>query len=108
MIFSFDPNLTRPLDRVRFGVGDINEAAPLLDDDTYQALLDTAGGNEAVTIRTAAARLIVRYGHEPDRVVLAGDGGSLQWSDRLKVWREIAGDVTGTGTSSGPDRKSVV
>jgi hypothetical protein len=41
MVWSFDPNLSRNLDKVRFKVGDVKQTDQLVADETIEALLAT-------------------------------------------------------------------
>lgn len=83
-------DLTTKRDRIRLGVGDTDDAAPLIPGglSTYTALLSLNNGDEVATWRAAAGALAAYYATTPDRIASAGD--SLAWSARVSQWNRIA------------------
>lgn len=94
---TFDPMLASALDRVRLSLGDTDETAPLLEDETITAMLAHQGNDEAKATIALASALIVRFAQEPDKVTLAGDEGAVQWNSRLKGWQALIARLESEG-----------
>ncbi len=86
---AYSPSLDTAADRIRFAVQDTDDAAPLLPEQTYVALLALHNGVEARATIAAAEALIVRVARDPDTVDVAG-AVKVAWSDRLGSWRQLA------------------
>lgn len=86
---SYDPALSRSLDRLRLAVGDTDVDNELLFDETYTAMLAYLGDDEDKTVIAIADALIVKFAQEPDRIRLAGDDGEVEWRNRLNGWKDL-------------------
>jgi hypothetical protein len=87
MSFSFSPDLSDAVSRIRLDLGDT--AAPgLLEDETITAMLAASSNEREATIKLASA-LIVRFAQEPDKVELAGDEGAVSWGNKVKGWQAL-------------------
>lgn len=72
--FTYEPNLSRPIDRLRSDLGDTQvevdpetgEGSAWLPDETLTWCLDSAGGDEDVALLLAARKLQARLAMEPD------------------------------------------
>lgn len=83
------PDLTTPLGRVRFALGDHGDTSLLVGGDTqYTALLTLSGGNEEAAFRTAALGLATYYASKVSQ--LSSQGDSLTWANRVKQWNDQA------------------
>jgi len=86
MVATYDQTLMTPKDRMRFALGDIDMAAPLRDDETYQAVL--AAHDETLGTAVMAESLVMEYARQPDSVSL-GDA-SVSWRERIGRWAALA------------------
>ena len=75
--------------RVRFAVQDVDDAAPLLPEATYLALLSLYSNVEARATVAAAEALLMKYAQQPDSVEITG-ALKVEWTSRLASWRAIA------------------
>lgn len=86
MVFTYDPTLALPRDRVRLRIGDIDPANPLRQDETIAALVGAVG--ELGAIEVLATSLATEYAQRADSI---GDNGqSISWSKRVTTWLEVA------------------
>jgi len=89
---AYSPTLATPVDRVRFAVYDIDDAAGLLPEETYSALLTRYAAKadpEGWATVAAAEALIARISRDPDKVEVTG-AVKVEWSNRLAMLRLIA------------------
>lgn len=102
---TFDPQLTKVRDRLRFLIGDTDLAAPLLDDVTYDAALAlypdwrSAGAD-------LAAGLASRYAQEPDSIAISGEI-TLSWRNRVQRWTQLAATWTALVAADGSGLQSI-
>lgn len=99
-MFTYDDTLSRPLDQVRFQLGDTQEAQALLSDEAITAAITRNGASVAATVADLARGLVAYLGLQPIRE--SADGVSVDYSGRLPVLQTIimrADAATGTGTS---------
>jgi len=103
MAFTYDETLSTARDRVRFALGDTNEATPLLTDETIDARL--AISTEAETVAFLASGLAVQLGRQPERVTLP-NGLSVSYSraDALRTAATTARSSAGTTRSTAATR----
>lgn len=85
---AYSPALTTEVDRIRFGVQDIDDAAPLLPEATYTALYALYDDSEARATLAAAEALLLRYSGEPNKVEVVG-AVKVEWTERLKFWAAL-------------------
>lgn len=83
---SYDERLTTDRDRVRFALGDTDEADWLFADATIDAVLASEGSVDAAVLYLARG-LIARFAQEP--VVISSNGETQDYRDRLKTWQQI-------------------
>lgn len=86
VVFTYNPLLSSTLDHARFHLGDTNENAPLLDDNTITSQLNTYGWSQGLA--NLASGLLSRYGREP---VKYDEGGGIivDLTGRLEEWRRL-------------------
>lgn len=87
-VFTYDPSLPTPRDRMREAVGDTDPTNPLRYDATYDALLTYWQDEPTATAKLARA-LAVQYGRQASSVSVPG-GPSVSYSDRVKTWLDVA------------------
>lgn len=75
--------------RVRFTVYDVDDAAPLLPEATYLALLAKYEDDEDRATVAAAEAIIARISRDPDKVEVTG-AVKVEWANRLAVLRALA------------------
>lgn len=104
MSATYDDTLPTDRDWVRHELGDTDIAAPLRQDETYDALILALGKQGA--LRTVARALASEYARKPSSVSLPS-GLSVSWSSRVSNWQAIAdgktviaGALTGGGYAS--------
>jgi hypothetical protein len=88
---SYDDTLPTERDVIRATLGDTNGDDFLLSD----ALIDAARamqGSVSAAVAWLARSLIARYATEPTRVT--ADGVTVDYSERLAVWRALITDAT--------------
>lgn len=90
MAFSFDVSLSRLLDHVRLGLGDVDASGPLLDDETILAKVGLFGYVEGLA--QLADALAVRVAQEPTAFGEGSAGLSVKWDERIAAWRQLARD----------------
>lgn len=88
---------TNPIDRVRLLVGDVFTDFEILDDNTYQYLLDKYSGNE--TLAAIAAAKIIRFqiAKAPTR---ERAGNYEVWSEFAKLYSAALDDLINDGETS--------
>lgn len=86
MSATYDSELPTAVDRMRHSLGDIDMAAPLRDDETYEALLATYSETEATAVMAEA--LAAEYAQQPDSI--GDDGTTISWRSRVSTWLELA------------------
>jgi hypothetical protein len=86
---TFQPDLSRPLDRVRFVVGDIVVATAEVQDETYLALLTANAADENKAALAVADYLILFYGRQPVTVEVTG-AVKVAFTSRLAALEQIA------------------
>lgn len=89
---AYDPSLSTAEDRIRFAVYDVDDAAPLLPEATYTALLAryaSSSDPEARATVAAAEALLTQFAQQPDSVEVTG-AVKVAWKSRLAAWRELA------------------
>jgi hypothetical protein len=89
MTATFNPALSTAKDRVRFIVGDIDMAAPEVQDETIGALLTSNSADENLAALNVADYLILFYGRQPDSVEVTG-AVKVAWKYRLAALEQIA------------------
>ena len=101
---AYDPSLATATDRVRFSVQDVDDAAPLLPEATYTALIAIHNGVEKRATIAAAEALLARFAQQPDEVAVEG-AVRVKYASRLAVWRTLAEglrvELEATGKISG-------
>lgn len=85
MSFTYDPNLTNPISRVRHMLGDVNSPG-FRSDETITALLADYPENHTVMI--LADSLASEFAMQPSN--LASPDGSLSYGERVKGLRQLA------------------
>jgi hypothetical protein len=88
----YDPTQADAISRMRYKVGDTDNANPLEPDSTYQAVLDIHG--EDLGVGVIAQGLAVRYSQKPSSV--STDEGTFVWNDRVRAWLTLAKTVQTT------------
>ncbi len=96
VVATYLETLARPLDRLRFQLGDTNTEAAMLPDDTYTATLAAYGNSEVKAAAVLAAALLAQP--RPSRVSLHGGAVSVEFTSLETRWREI---VATARTTSG-------
>lgn len=86
MVAFYDSLLATAKDRMRHMLGDTDMAAPLREDETYEAILTAYG--ETMGTAVLAEALAVEYAQQPTSV--SASGVSVAWPDRVKTWQELA------------------
>lgn len=83
-------NLTTPIGRIRFAVGDHLDGELLLEGGAsqYTRVLAQVGGDEVAAFRAVAGALAAFYAAQPTR--LSTSGKSVDYSDRVPLWRAQA------------------
>jgi hypothetical protein len=94
MAATFKPDLSDPVSRIRFDLGDTDVAAALLEDETITAMAARLGGDERRATLQLASGLMARFAMEPDKIELAEDEGSVTWGSRLKGWESLIRRLT--------------
>lgn len=89
---AYSPALADATSRVRFSVQDIDDAAPLLPEVTYTALIAKYDDSEDRATVAAAEALLVKYAQQPDSVEVTG-AVKVAWKYRLDAWRELANSL---------------
>jgi hypothetical protein len=89
MAWSYDTGLSKPLDRVRFKIGDTLQADPLFDDDEIIAIL-AANAEDVLVASIALIRsLVFRYARlrnvKADDVSIEANGLYKQYKEQLDV-----------------------
>lgn len=87
-MFSYLPDLTRTLDRVRFALGDIDPATATFDDRELTATLTTWSGRVSAAVAAIAESMAARSASLATSETV-GDI-SRAWADRGKAWAAIA------------------
>lgn len=77
-------------DRIRFRLGDTDTTNALLDDNEIAAAISLKSDEDAALLYLAKG-LLARWGREPVRVV--ADGTTLDFGERVAVWREIVAEA---------------
>lgn len=85
MTFTYDPGSPDDITRVRFHLGDTDEAAAILTDEEISFAIDMAGGWEAAVI-ACIQTIIGRLAGEPD---FRADWLSVDSSEALDTWRQL-------------------
>lgn len=85
-------------DRIRFILGDTDTANPLLTDEEIAAALTYKSNVEADSLLFLARGLLARYSRSPVKVTQ--DGQTLDFSERVKTWRELVADAERSATST--------
>lgn len=86
---AYSPSLADATSRVRFAVQDTDDAAPLLPEATYTALIGIHDDSEERATVAAAEALLTKYAQQPDKVEITG-ALKAEWSSRLAAWRALA------------------
>lgn len=89
MAATFHDALDRPLDLVRFAVGDTATAAAEVQDETYTSLLSANAGDVNKAALVVADYLILLYARQPDAVEVTG-AVKVAWRDRMAALEQIA------------------
>jgi hypothetical protein len=85
---TYDPSLGNAQSRVRLAVYDVDDAAALLPEATYVALLSLYDDSEPRATLAAAEALLMRYNAEPNKVEVTG-AIKVEWAERLKMWAAL-------------------
>ncbi len=85
-------------DRCRFILGDTDTANPLLTDEEIAAALTYKSSVETDALVFLAKGLLARYSRSP--VKITQDGQTLDFSERVKTWRELVADAERSATST--------
>ena len=94
---AFDPTLATARDRVRFALGDTDDANRLLADATIDAVLVLAGTAptatvptpaEAAAVSVLAGALLREFAQKPTSFSESG-GISVSWAGRLDAWKAL-------------------
>ena len=88
---------TNPIDRVRLLVGDVFSDFEILDDATYQYLLDKYEGNEVLAAIAAAKIIKFQIAKSPTREKA---GHYEVWSDFAKLYTAALDDLIDSGEIS--------
>ena len=104
MTFTFDPALTTAKDRIRMATGDVGKrvsptsnsdfsvANATLSDETYNAAITNAGGDEDRATVTIARNLMAQYAQMPDRVTIGPD--TWDYGARLRALMKLIDSLT--------------
>lgn len=92
MAATYNASLSSAKDIVRFRLGDTDVVdAALLSDEEIAAVLSLKGGNEDAACLMLAKHLLARHGREV--VKITQDGQTLDFSERIPVWRELVASL---------------
>ncbi len=83
----YDPQLADNVSLLRFRVGDTDDAAQMLPDETYLALIGTYGTRLDKAELAVVQALIAKYAQQANRVTIPTLGTVVEWTDRLAAWR---------------------
>jgi hypothetical protein len=104
MNFTFDPALTTAKDRIRMATGDVGKRVnptsdtdfslqnATLADETYNAAITNAGGDEDKATVTIARNLMAQYAQMPDKVTIGPD--TWDYGARLKALSRLISELT--------------
>lgn len=84
--------LDRPLDRLRYLLGDFDVAAPLLPDVTYAAVLAQQFGDERLAVIQLAGGLVTKYAQVATSTSIGGI--SVSFATRITGWRDLITRLT--------------
>jgi hypothetical protein len=92
MAATYSTALSTAKDRIRFRIGDIDVAtAALLSDEEIAAVLSLKSSDEDAACLMLAKHLLAKHGREV--VKITQDGQTLDFSERIPVWRELVADL---------------
>jgi hypothetical protein len=85
--YTYDDTLPTDKDVARASLGDTDMDAPIFSDEHITAVL-TLRGSVASGVASLAGELVATYAHQPVRK--SAYGVSVDYTDRIVVWRQIA------------------
>jgi hypothetical protein len=97
--FSYDEELTDDLSKARHVLGDTDSTAPLLSDETIEAVIGMYTPL-AIGIAFLADGLAAKHARKPTSVGLPS-GLRAEWAERVKYWRDKAIELRATGSLTG-------
>ena len=89
MAFTFDPALSTDRDKVRFKIGDVDSGAPLLQDETVDALLVINAGVLETSIAAVKA-ILAKLSRDADKTAL---GITSNLSQKSAQYRAVLRDL---------------
>lgn len=92
MAATYNDRLTNELDTIRWQLGDTDMSDALLSDEHITAVLALKGSVSAA-VSTLAGELVRIFARQPVRA--SSNGKSVDYSDRLAVWRELVSNPSG-------------
>lgn len=95
--YTYDDTLPTDKDLARAALGDTDMDAPIFSDEHITAVL-TMRGSVADGVASLAGELIATYAHQP--VKKSAYGVSVDYTDRIVVWRQIALASAAGGSSA--------
>jgi hypothetical protein len=91
MTATYNDTLPTDLDRARSLIGDTDMTNALMSDEHVEAVLGYKGSLNAA-VAYLATELVARFAKSPIRK--SATGISVDYTENLKLWRQIAGDAT--------------
>lgn len=91
LIATYNPSHQRALDRLRYQLGDVDTAAPLLPDATYEGVLDLQTNDERAAALVLLDGLITKFAQMPKRASTNSGSGAfvVEWQNRLEGWTAL-------------------
>lgn len=90
MSATYDETLSTDTDKARSRIGDTDVTDALMSDEHIDAVLAWRGSVDAAVVYLAQ-ELVARFARNPIR--MSDNGTSIDMSENMKVWRQIAGDA---------------
>lgn len=97
-MFTYDPRLISPVDRIRFAVGDTDPTAPLRQDESIDALVVLHG--ETVATAKVARSIASEFARQPSNLTIPG-GPGISYAQRVTSLQDLAKSIEGGGGASG-------
>lgn len=98
MSATYKTTLATARDRIRFALGDTDVTSALLSDQEIAAALSAKGSEDAATTYLARG-LVAKFANQPNHVT--ADGVTLDYSERIAIWREVAQAAQAVTTGGG-------
>jgi hypothetical protein len=100
-MFTYDPRLISPVDRIRFAVGDTDPLAPLRQDESIDALVLLHG--ETLATAKVARSIASEFARQPSNLTIPG-GPGISYASRVTSLQDLAKSIEGgaSGATAGP------